>query len=139
MTLKSLTAEIEVLERLQRTLESNKSILVDTGGETGYLSSIQYLQTVIATLTKKKLSLPIGYRFTGTFYVRQAYSVPISTRKVEGSAFMREDLVSWIIEEDAEITNQYYFREIYRDKHMETVIPHEEAQPVYAKQKEGNI
>lgn len=132
MSLRALNTDIYALKRVKDALERNQETLVEMGGETGYTSSMDYLSTVIAALYEKKPTLPTGYRFTGTFYVREPYSDPTSSIEIKGSAFMREDLVSWAIEEGENTTNQFYFRDIYRDKERQTVIRREDAQPVYA-------
>ena len=132
MSLRALNTDIYALKRVKDALERNQETLVEMGGEPGYTSSMDYLSTVITALYEKKSTLPTGYRFTGTFYVREPYADPTSSIEIKGSAFMREDLVSWAIEEGENTTNQFYFRDIYRDKERQTVIRREDAQPVYA-------
>lgn len=133
MSLKLLNADIFSLERIKDALERNQAVLVENCGQAGYASSMDYLCAAITALYEKKYALPIGYRFTGTFYVREPYADPTSSIEIQGSAYQREDLVSWIIEKGDNTTNQYYFRDIYRDNDRQTVIRREDAQPVYAK------
>ena len=66
-------------------------------------------------LTKELKSLPIGYRYTGTFYLRVPYSSPVEFEKVEGtSLFMREDIISWIVEDKVQRAS-YYYRNAFKE------------------------
>ena len=78
--------------------------------------------------------MPIGHRYTGTFYLKQAYSVPAQSVKITGSAYMKEDLVSWSLDADDPKMNDYsYHREIFKDKNLKTLIKRDDADPVFEK------
>ena len=52
--------------------------------------------------------------------------------KLKGSAFMSEDLVSWIIDsEDEYAKNLYYVRSIFKDKGMKTLLEREDGDGVF--------
>ncbi len=56
--------------------------------------------------------------------------------KIKGAAFMREGLVSWVIESDDEYAkNLWYVRELYKDKDMKQRITKDEAEPVFEEKK----
>ena len=76
--------------------------------------------------------------YTGTFYVKKPYSIPSESVKLKGSAFMSEDLVSWIIDsEDEYAKNLYYVRSIFKDKKMKTTLQREDGEEVFAVKKNG--
>ena len=86
----------------------------------------------ILKLVEAIKKLPIGNRYSGTFYVRNPYSVPIEYDKIDGTAFMPENLVSWKIE-NIEKYKYSYARAIYREPNdnAENEIKREDAEPVY--------
>ena len=110
--------------------------LVRLEGQKAYDEASQYFDSVIAKLTKEVKVLPIGFRYTGTFYVRKPYAMPTEYRKIDGSAFMREDLVSWIVETEEDL-KWSYFRAIYKapkdDKESE--LRRDDAEPVYEEER----
>lgn len=54
--------------------------------------------------------------------------------KIKGSAFMREDLVSWTIESDDEyVKNVYYVRDVYLNKEMTVKLTREDCEAVFDK------
>lgn len=99
-------------------------------GQEAYELVTKYYDNMLATLQKELLSLPIGHRYIGTFYLKKQYTTPVEAVKVSGSIFMREDLVSWYIEDD----RSSYYRAIYKDPELKVEITREEATPVYAAQ-----
>lgn len=106
---------------------------VRTSGQESHDATMKYYDSLIDKLTQEIESLPIGYRFTGTFYVKIPYSAPTELEDVTGSAFMREDLVSWMIEGGLLIHNQYYYRAIFRERNLQSEIKREDALPIYDK------
>ena len=105
------------------------------GGQKPYEQTTRFYTDVIKKLTDETRLLPIGYRHIGTFYLKKPYSVPIEFIKMEGSIFMREDLVSWQIEKTDDIKNQFYLggycRTLYKQPDLNTAFTREDAVPVY--------
>lgn len=58
-----------------------------------YDQAIKHFDTLIANLNKELKSLPVGYRYTGIFYIKNSYTIPATFEKHDGVVFMREDLV----------------------------------------------
>ena len=110
-----------------------KNEFIELVGEQGFDQLREIYDNAIDKLTQEKKALPVGYRYTGEFYVKKPYSTPILYEKVNGSAFMREDLISWRIESE----DQYKdccFRAIYRDSggKESSQIMMDDAKPFYA-------
>ena len=95
---------------------------------------------MIAKLTEEMQSLPIGYRYVGTIYLKKPYAVPIQFEQIEGSAFMREDLISWQIEPFDSTKKQHYasyFRTIYKRPDLQAEITRADTTPVYPQQEKA--
>ena len=90
--------------------------LVEIDGEENFSKMLIFYSNILEKLTREKYALPIGVRYTGTFYIKKPYSVPTEYVKIEGSAFLREDLVRWVIE-GVEQYKGSYFRAIYQHPH----------------------
>lgn len=105
---KSIKDVIYHLESILNRQQALKEILITLEGETNYQQSIDFYTRSIAKLTAELDKLPIGYQYTGTFYIKKPYTVPTEYEKIVGTAFMREDLVSWTI------LNEERFRDIYK-------------------------
>jgi len=91
----------------------------------------------MSKLEDKCEKLPIGHRYTGTFYLRKPYTIPYEAIKIKGSAFLREDLISWVIESDDECAkNLGCFRSVYKDKKMKTTLQRDDGEAVFAVKKE---
>lgn len=110
---------------------------VRLSGKEGFATLQQIYNDLITKLTQEKESMPIGYRYSKDFYIKVPYTLPVQYEKINGSAFMREDLVSWRIEADERYKHSY-FRAIYRDKSNKenSEIRKEEATPVYGDRQE---
>jgi hypothetical protein len=102
-------------------------------GEKTYQKSLDFYDDIMAKLKQELQTLPMGRRYSGTFYIRKPYTVPIQFEKIEGSAFIREDLVSWKIEPKDKSKEQFYgyHRVIYKKPDLNTEIKKEEAKLVY--------
>ena len=77
--------------------------------------------------------IPIGYRYTGIFYIKKAYTFPPAYEEINGSAFMREDLSSWKIENEERFKFSHH-RAIFREADDTIPIKREDAKPVFQKQ-----
>ena len=92
---------------------------------------LKFYARVIAKLNKELNKIPIGYRYTGVFYIRKSYTFPPAYEQISGSAFMREDLSSWAIENEARFKFSYH-REIFRKGNDTTPITRDDAVPVFS-------
>jgi hypothetical protein len=130
--LKRLRADFYTLNNLHHRVakSSLKDRLIELGGEEEHQNCVGYIDKLIARAEKKIEALPIGHRFTGKFYVKKAYTSPQESVLVKGSAFMQEDLVSWVIDGDQPQYNVSYVREIFKDKKLQHPIKREDAEPV---------
>jgi len=108
-----------------------KTVLAPLEGETNYQQSLDFYTRSIAKLTAELDKLPIGYKYTGTFYIKKPYTVPTEYEKIVGEAFMREDLVSWTIFNE-ERACDIYKREIFKEPNYNSKIEREEAELVFS-------
>jgi hypothetical protein len=129
---KNTKTNIESLNRILYLLDYNKETLLSESPESSFKKASDYVKSIVAKLEDKKDKLPIGHRYTGTFYLKKPYSIPYESVKIKGSAFMREDLVSWTIESDNEYAkNVYYVRDIFKEKGMKTTLKREDGEAVF--------
>ncbi len=96
-----------------------------------YEQTINHYDKLIANINKELLLLPIGYRYTGIFYIKNTYNIPATFKKHDGVVFMREDLVSWQIEKGLERPDQSLRRNIYKEPRDGFELKREDAEPVY--------
>lgn len=55
-----------------------------------------------------------------------------SITKIEGSAYLREDLVSWEVEPDGQPSERYgYFRQLYHDPQCQRMLQRDDGEPVF--------
>lgn len=92
----------------------------------------QSLKVCLERIDEDIKKLPVGHRYTGTYYVRKPHTIPVEAGKYEGSAFMREDLVTWKHEEEGkQFWELSYKKDIFRDPELRIPIEREEGQPVF--------
>jgi hypothetical protein len=82
---------------------------------------------LIELLTKEQKALPIGYRYTGPFYIKQCDQFI----KYDGVLFMRENLVSWIIEQGTDRHDPCYHRNIFKEPKEGCELKKEDAELVF--------
>ncbi len=97
-----------------------------------YEQTIKHYDKLIERLNDELLSLPIGYRYKGVFYIKNTYTIPITFEKHEGVIYMREDLVSWQIEQGLERPDYGYHRNIFKQPSIGSELTREDAEPIYA-------
>ena len=107
--------------------------IIRLSSKTEYEQSIKQYDYMIAKLTEEVRAMPIGYKYTGTFYLKKPLLLPAEFLKCEGVLYMREDLVSWEIKEGVGFPNQGYYRTVYKQPVHGTEITRADAIPVYAK------
>jgi hypothetical protein len=86
---------------------------------------------LISKLSNEVQSLPIGYRYTGIFYLKKPYVLPATFEKYSGVIFMREDLISWHIESGTERQDYSYHQHIFKEPSTDSELKREDAEPVY--------
>ena len=134
---KNTKTNIESLNRILYLLDYNKETLLSESCESSFDNATDYVKSIVSKLESKKEKLPIGHRYTGTFYLKKPYTLPSESVKIKGSAFMREDLVSWTIESDNEYAkNVYYVRDIFKEKAMKTTLKREDGEAVFEVKRE---
>ena len=116
---KNLKADISTLSQITHLLNYKKKAFIEQSSEDDFNNTLDYVNKTIAKIEDKRQKLPIGHRYTGVFYLKKPYTIPSEAVKIKGSAFVREDLVSWTIESDDEYAkNVYYVRDVYLNKEM---------------------
>ena len=133
---KNIKSDIDTLDRILYLLRYKQSVLIEESSDKDFEKVTDYVESLMTKLEGKCQKMPIGYRYTGTFYLKKSYPLPSESVKIKGAAFMREDLVSWVIESDDEYAkNLWYVREIFKDKDMKQRINRDEAEPVFEEKK----
>ncbi|MBK2124843.1 hypothetical protein [Fangia hongkongensis] len=134
---KNLKSDIDTLDRILDLINFKKDVFIDNSSENDLKKIIDYVNKTKAKIDTKRQSLPIGHRFTGTFYLKKPYTIPSEAVEIEGSAFIPEHLVSWKIESDDEYAkNLYYVRAIYKDKAMRVPLTREDGEAVFDEKSE---
>lgn len=87
----------------------------------------------LAALEKEIEKRPIGYRYTGVYYLKKPYTLPAVFEEHSGSLFMQEHLVSWQIENEQGKVDYAYYRAVYK-KPDGALITRDDAKPVYSAQ-----
>ena len=124
----------EDLNRIDWIREKCKYInreLIRLGGEEKYNQALNYFDKMFAKLEKEVKALPIGYKYEGTFYLKKPYTPTVEFEKVEGSAYQREDLISWTIKREDGKEDYAYYQRLFKEPNLESEITREIAEPVY--------
>ena len=128
---KSLLASIEYNKDRYVYLQ-DKIIPLSTKDE--YDRTVKHYDDLIERLKKEIKTLPIGHRYTGTYFIKKPYLIPAEFEEHFGSIFMKENLVSWQIEKDPGILDYGYYRAVFKKPYGDHVTK-EDAEPVYEKEK----
>ena len=129
---KNTKTDIDSIDRALNLLVWKKDVFIRESSEKEYGEAIGYVKSIMSKLEDKCDKLPIGHRYTGTFYLKKPYSIPYESVKIKGSAFWREDLVMVTIESDNEYAkNVYYVRDVYKEKKMKTTLKREDGEAVF--------
>ena len=108
--------------------------IIGLSNQVEYDCTIKHYDDLITTLTKELQTLPIGYRYTGTYFLKKPYTIPPEFEEHSGSLYMRENLVSWQIEKEPGQCENPYYRTAFKQPNG-SPITREEAEPVYQKGK----
>ena len=137
---KKITYTLNSVRSLHDKYEYLEKEFVRLHGELEYKKIKDFYLESIDKLEQEKQALPIGFRYEGVFYVKVPYSMPLEVEKITGAAFMREDLVSWIIESGLEDLSKYgYCRIIYKDRKLQEEITRQDCEPVYETAQESKV
>jgi hypothetical protein len=103
-----------------------------------YSTIVNLLKNIEDKQTKRMDGMPIALRYEGTFYIPSTYNIKNPVIKIEGSAFMAENLMTWKIEKSVgDVHNPYGFsRNIFKDPQLSQPIKKEEATLVYKEKRE---
>ena len=129
---KNIKANIDVLHRIISNFEYIKDSFIEYSTDKEYNKVLDYVNKMVTKLEDKRQKLPIGHRYTGTFYLKKPYTMPSEAVKIKGSAFMPEHLVSWKIEsKDEYAKNLWYVRDVYKDETMKERVKREDGVEVF--------
>lgn len=99
--------------------------------EQEYEQTIKTYDRIIEQLNKELKLLPIGFRYNGAFYLKNNYTLPATFEKHEGAVYMREDLMTWQIEQGIENQGYSYRKNVYKEPKDGAELKREDAQPIY--------
>lgn len=105
--------------------------MIELSGEAEVDRTMAHYDQAIASLEKELQTHPIGYRYTGIYYLKKPYTQPPIFEKHSGSLYMQEHLVSWQVENDQGKLEYPYYRAVYKQPEGE-LITREDAKQVYS-------
>ena len=118
---------------LKQQYKYSEKDLIRLSSQIEYEQIIQHFEQLIAKLTKELMALPIGHRYSGTFYLKKPYSIPAVFEKYDGSLLMREGLISWQPEKGTQpASTNNYCRQAFKQPNNDSEITKADAVPVYA-------
>tara|TARA_B110000908_G_C10143263_1_gene397812 strand:+ start:513 stop:947 length:435 start_codon:yes stop_codon:yes gene_type:complete len=136
---KNTLEHLKAVYSLKNKHEKLKNIFVNASGEQSFQQCLNYHDELIQKFKEKLTIMPIGFRYTGTFYIKKSYSLELEFVKYDGTLYMREDLVSWEIESGRNGNEPFLNRFVYREPFLNSpLIKKEDADilPVFEKQVE---
>lgn len=107
-----------------------KDKIISLSTQSEYDRTIKHYDDLIEALEKEIKTLPIGYRYTGTYYIKKPYIIPAEFEEHKGSIFMKENLVSWQIEKEPGVLEYPYYRAVFK-KPFGDYLTKEDGKPVY--------
>ena len=130
---KYVNSLLSSIESLKYKYENAKDDIVRLTSQVEYEQTIKHYDILMAKLSDELRSLPIGYRYTGKFYLKKPYVIPTVFEEHHGVIFMREDLISWQIESGVEPKIYSYIRTIFKEPKEDAAfeLKREDAEPVY--------
>ena len=127
---KELNSYVKQLQSLLRTHDYNKDTLIETSGQEAFEAYQAYIESAIEKCKIEIKKLPIGHRYTGKYFVKKPYTSPAEYECIEGSLFMREDLITWQ-RESKEDDFPVWHKVAYQDLKSRKQITRQDGQPVY--------
>jgi len=116
---------------LKSKYENSKEDIIRLTNQAEYERTIKHYNNLIEQLLEELLALPIGYRYTGKFYLKKPYVLPVVFTEHYGTVYRREDLVSWQIESGVETKDYSYHRTIFKKPEEGIELKIEDAEPIY--------
>ena len=110
------------LEHLKSRYESYEQDVARLLSVDEFQKTIAHFDKLLEKMAEEVVTLPIGYRYSGIFYIKSPYKYPVEFEKIEGSAFMREDISSWQLYKSNGEPIHGYVRLIYREPNFESEI-----------------
>jgi len=132
---KTRTDIINLLASIKHTKERYvyfEKDIIPLSNQAEYNRTVEHYDHLILALTKKIQTLPIGYRYTGTYYLKKPYTMPAEFEEGSGSLYMKENLVSWQIEKEPGVCDYAYYRAVFK-KPYGAQLTKEDAEPVHSK------
>lgn len=123
---------ISNIKFLKNRYEYNQQEIERLTSKGEYQQIIQHYDKLIEKLNQELSSLPIGFRYKGVFYTKSIWLSQPKFERHEGVVYMREDLISWQIEEGLERADYSYHRNIYKLPQEGAELTRADAKPVYA-------
>ncbi len=87
--------------------------IISVSTQAEYDRTVDHYDQLILALTKELHALPIGYRYTGPYYLKKPYTMPPEFEEGSGSLYMKENLVSWQTETGPGVYDSPYYRAVF--------------------------
>ena len=126
---KKILASIKSLAFLLTKVEYEAKDLMRCSSEAEYQGVVNYFKESIKKLKQEAAKLPIGHEYKGIFYLKKPYR-PGEFKKVNGTLFLREDLVRWFYQGERE-NDCGYVQEAFRTEGVEQPLERADGKPVY--------
>ena len=132
---KTRKAVVNLLTSIKNAKEHYKSMekdILSLSSQVDYNRSVNHYDYLMTALEKELATFPIGYRYTGIYYLKKPYTMPPEFIEGTGSLYMQENLVSWQIEKEPGVCEYPYYRAVYKKPYGD-LITREDAVSVYQK------
>ena len=110
---KNIIESLHSVRSLKHKHERWKNIFIKTSGEKAFQECVNYYDELTEKLNEKIVTLPIGFRYIGVFYIKNSYAYEVEFTKYEGTLYVREDLISWEIEKGRKGHEPFLNRYVY--------------------------
>jgi len=134
---KTRTGLINLISSIQHIKERYIAISKDVlsvSKQAKFEQTLAHYDQLLAEATKELHARPIGYRYTGVYYLKKPYMIPPVFEKHSGSLYMQENLVSWQIQNESGVLQYPYYRAVYKEPNG-AIITRDDAEPVYPSKK----
>ena len=119
------------VKSLKSKYEDLKKEIIGLTSQQEYEQTLQHYDKLITKFKDELLTLPIGYRYTGVFYIKNSLTIPAVFEKYDGVVYLREDLISWQIEKGLERPDYGYHRNIFKEPMAGAELRRADAVPIY--------
>jgi len=114
---KTRTDILNLLASIKHTKERYVYIekdIIPLSNQAEYNRTVEHYDHLIMALKKEIQTFPIGYRYSGTYYIKKPYIQPAEFEEGSGSLYMKENLVSWQIETERGVHDSRYYRAVFK-------------------------